>query len=261
MIESLLQYVQLDMPEHLTKRNFRNLLLLLLLSHIVTYGIFSIVEIWCNEEIVFNIFKVIDIHCALALFWLGILVILFFRTILVYILTPSLFYKYMLIPKIVYQGLKFAALGFPLFSLLVLVVGNSMIINTLHISVSIDKLYSLALFSTFMIILLWVFIFSGTIKTYIQESFVLNKYRALFVNLLASLLATTFAGYLSFGFIVNGLIDKQKLIYTIINIEKAYGIIDSCQYNSALENIEMYINALNSINTNGNLNACKSNNK
>lgn len=245
MIESFLKYVQLDMPEHLIKRNFRNLLLLLLLSHIATYGIVFMIEIWCSEEIVFNIFKVIHIHYALALFWIGILAILFFRTILVYILTPSLFYKYMLIPKIIYQGLKFAALVFPLFSILVLVVGNTMIINTLHISISIDKLYSIALFSALMIILLWVIIFSGTIKAYIQESFVLNKYRAFFVNLLASFLATTFAGYLSFGFIVNGLIDKPKFIYTVINIEKKFGIIDTYQYNNAMVNIEKYTNALN----------------
>lgn len=240
-----MNFFKLNIPEHLTKHNFRNLLLLLVLSHVVTYGIVFMIEIWCSEEIVFNIFKVIHIYYALALFWIGILTILFFRTVWVYIFTPSLFYKYMLIPKIIYQGLKFAALGFPLFSILVLVVGNSMIINTLHISISIDKLYSLALFSTFMVILLWVIIFSGTIKAYIQESFVLNKYRAFFVNLLASFLATTFAGYLSFGFITNGLIDKPKLIHTVIDIDKKFGIINSCQYNKAIMNIEKYTNALN----------------
>lgn len=232
----MLENKYIKIPKELVFKNFISILVLVVASNIVSSLVYLCLKYLLYYDIVFDVFDIINIPYGILLFWLSVSLLLLFRSIFICLFTPPLFYKYLLIMRIYYQGFKFAAIAMPFFVVLFLATANHFVCNICNIQTASNKMLYVAAIASFFIAASWILMFGASIKNHIVASFKIKNSKAILINILASVFAGIAAGYILFTPIVKLVLNKDKFVYEFLSIEKRYGIIDEKQYAIAVSN-------------------------
>jgi hypothetical protein len=176
IIDKALSSKLIAVPDEINLEKILILLGCLILSNLIAFGICDLFVYTYNDDIVFNIYNTIHIKYGLFLFWVGIFMLGTVRGILIYIVTPKIKNKDAVLGKIYYQLFKFAAVVFPFFSMLFLIVANKVISDMSDITVK-NGFLSYGLACCVPIVMFWMLMFGAAVKQYLKVTFQLSETR------------------------------------------------------------------------------------